>query len=120
MINGLRVRPRGARVVIHRDEAESVTAGGIFLPDGAKDKPQRGTVLAVGPGRKSELGALIPVEGVRAGDSVLYTKFAGDVFKHDGDEVILVEDRDIIAVIEPLDFNEDDEVIVVSIDQLAS
>ena len=97
----IRVRPRGDRVVIRRDESESVTEGGIIIPDAAKDKPHKGTVLAVGPGRQSEVGAWMPIKGLEVGDRVLYTKFAGDVFKHDGEEIILVGERDIIAVIEP-------------------
>jgi chaperonin GroES len=95
------VRPRGTRVLVRRDDAEGITAGGIILPDGVKDKPQRGTVLAIGPGRLSDEGYRIPVEHVAQGDQVLFTKYSGEAFKFEGkEEIFLVDEKDIIAVIE--------------------
>jgi chaperonin GroES len=78
-----------------------MSAGGIILPDQSKDKPQRGTVVAIGPGRLSDEGYRIPVEGVEAGDHVLFTKYSGEAFRFNGrgEEIFLVEDKDVIAVV---------------------
>jgi chaperonin GroES len=103
----LKVRPRGGRVLVRRDDAEGITAGGIILPDGVKDKPQRGTVVAIGPGRLSDEGYRIPVEHVELGDQVLFTKYSGEAFRFQGkEEIFLVDEKDIIAVIE---INDDEE-----------
>jgi chaperonin GroES len=97
----LRVRPRESRVLVRRDETERQTRGGIILPDTARDKQTKGQVLAIGPGRRSDLGAFIPIDGLAVGDMVLFTKYAGDGFKIDGEEYFLVDAKDIVAVIEP-------------------
>jgi chaperonin GroES len=87
-------------VVVEREEAKATTAGGIVLPDTAKDKPQKGKVLAVGDGRVAKDGKRRPLQ-VKIGDSVLFTSYAGDEFKIDGDKkVLLMREDDILAVID--------------------
>jgi chaperonin GroES len=96
----MNIKPLGDRVVIKREEASEKTAGGILLPDTAKDKPQRGKVLAVGPGKLLKNGTRQPV-AVKEGDTVLFTNWAGDEFKKArGDDVLLMHADDILAVIE--------------------
>jgi chaperonin GroES len=97
----MQIKPLGDRVVIRRFEAEEKTAGGILLPDTAKNKPQRGKVLAVGPGRLTKDGKYQPLD-IKEGDTVLFTTWAGDEFKSLGsnDEVVLMRADDILAVIE--------------------
>jgi chaperonin GroES len=96
--SNLKLQPLGDRVVIEREESESVTAGGIVLPDSAKDKPARGKVLSVGDGRLSKTGARIPLQ-VKVGDRVLFSSYAGDTFKMGDDEFVLMREEDILAVI---------------------
>jgi chaperonin GroES len=104
------VKPRGSRVLIRRNDAEGITAGGIILPDGVKDKPQRGTVLALGPGRLSDAGYRIPIEHVEVGDDVLWMKYSGEAFKFSGkEEIFLVDEKEIIAVLEDPEDELDDE-----------
>jgi chaperonin GroES len=93
------VHPRLNRVLIKRDDAEGKSRGGIILPDKAKDKPQRGVVLAVGPGRLTDQGYRLPV-GLEQGNKVLFTKYSGEAFQIDEEEIFLVEDKDVIAVVE--------------------
>ncbi len=95
----MKIQPLGDRVVVERDEAQSKTAGGIVLPDTAKDKPQRGKVISVGDGRITKDGKRRPLQ-VKAGDNVLFTSYAGDEFKLDGEKVLLMREDDILAVIE--------------------
>jgi chaperonin GroES len=96
----MKIQPLGDRVVVEREEAKSTTAGGIVLPDTAKDKPQKGKVLAVGDGRVAKDGKRRPLQ-VKIGDSVLFTSYAGDEFKLDGDKkVLLMREDDILAVID--------------------
>ena len=96
----MNVKPLGDRVVIRRNESESKTAGGILLPDSAKNKPQKGEVLAVGPGRLLKDGSRRPLQ-VKKGDVVLFTNWAGDEFKSSReDEVLLMHEEDILAVID--------------------
>ena len=96
----MNVKPLGDRVVVEREEAQSKTAGGIVLPDTAKDKPQRGKVVAVGEGRITKDGKRRELQ-VKAGDQVLFTSYAGDEFKLPGDlKVLLMREDDILAVIE--------------------
>jgi chaperonin GroES len=96
----MKVQPLGDRVVVEREEAKDKTAGGIVLPDTAKDKPQRGKVIAVGDGRITKDGTRRPLQ-VKAGDQVLFTSYAGDEFKLNGDKkVLLMREDDILAVIE--------------------
>jgi chaperonin GroES len=94
-----RITPLEDRVVIRPLEGEEVTASGLVIPDTAKEKPQEGEVIAVGPGRWDEDGEKrIPMD-VAAGDRVLYSKYAGTEVKLDGDEVLVVSSRDILAKI---------------------
>ena len=96
----MKIKPLGDRIVIKRFEAQEKTAGGIVLPDSAKDKPQKGTVLAVGPGRMIKDGTRRPLQ-VKVGDTVLFTNWAGDVFKESrGDNVLLMREEDVLAVID--------------------
>ena len=94
------LKPLGDRVVVEREEAKETTAGGIVLPDTAKDKPQKGKVLAIGDGRITKDGKRRPLQ-VKVGDSVLFTSYAGDEFKIDGEKkVLLMREDDILAVID--------------------
>jgi len=95
----VKIQPLGDRVVVEREEAESKTAGGIVLPDSAKDKPSRGTVIAVGDGRVLDDGSRGPLQ-VRVGDKVLFSSYAPEVIKIDDEEVLLMREEDILAVIE--------------------
>jgi chaperonin GroES len=96
----MQIQPLGDRVVVKRFEAEDKTAGGILLPDTAKDKPQKGKVLAVGPGRLTKDGKFTPLD-VKVGDTVLFTNWAGDEFKQaQGEDVLLMRIDDILAVID--------------------
>ncbi len=94
----LKVRPLGGKVLIKRLEAEEKTAGGIVLPDTAKEKPQRGKVLAVGPGKLLDSGERAPI-GVVEGDEVLFGKYAGTEIKVDGEEIKILRESDILAKI---------------------
>jgi len=96
----MNLRPLADRVVIEPKEEEEVTALGIILPETAKEKPQKGTVVAVGPGKKDENGVLIPME-VKVNDVVLYAKYGGTEVKLGGDYAVLVlRESDILAVVE--------------------
>ena len=92
----VKLQPLGDRVVVKPIEGEEVTRGGIILPDTAKEKPQEGKVLAVGPGRLSEDGKRIAME-VKVGDVVLYVKYGGTEVKIDGEELMILSERDILA-----------------------
>jgi len=91
-----KIRPLGDRVVIKPLPKEEVSKGGIVLPDTAKEKPQEGKIIAVGPGKLSEDGKRIAME-VKVGDKVLYSKYAGTEFKLDDEEVIILRESDILA-----------------------
>lgn len=96
----MKVQPLGDRVVVEREKASDTTAGGIVLPDTAKDRPQKGKVIAVGNGRVAKDGKRRPLQ-VKVGDHVLFTSYAGDEFKLSGDnKVFLMREDDILAVIE--------------------
>jgi len=96
----MQIKPLGDRVVIRRFEAEDKTAGGILLPDTARNKPQKGKVLAVGPGKLSKDGKYQALD-LKEGDTVLFTNWAGDEFKQaQGDNILLMRADDILAVIE--------------------
>lgn len=95
----MKLKPLGDRVVVEREEAKSTTAGGIVLPDTAKDKPQKGKVMAIGDGRITKDGTRRPLQ-VKIGDSVIFTSYAGDEFKVDGEKVLLMREDDILAVVE--------------------
>ena len=93
-----KIRPLEDRVVIQQIEAEEKTAGGIVLPDTAKEKPQRGKVLAVGPGKLLDSGERAPI-GVSEGDEVLFGKYSGTEIKVDGEEIKILRETDILAKI---------------------
>jgi len=96
----MKLQPLGDRVVVEREEAKGTTAGGIVLPDTAKDKPQKGKVVAIGDGRITKDGKRRPLQ-VKVGDSVLFTSYAGEEFKVLGDQkVLLMREDDILAVID--------------------
>jgi chaperonin GroES len=96
----MNIKPLGDRLVIRRFEADEKTTGGIILPDGAKEKPQKGKVVAVGPGKLSKEGKRTPLS-VKEGDTVLFTNWAGDEFKKGaGDDVLLMREEDVLAVLE--------------------
>ena len=92
----LKIRPLGEKVLVKRLEAEQVTRGGIVLPDTAKEKPQRGTVLAVGDGRMLKDGTRAKFQ-VKKGDKVLFASYAGTEMKIDGDEYVLMDESDVLA-----------------------
>ena len=93
-----KLRPLGDRVVIEPIPREDMTKSGIVLPDTAKEKPQKGTVLAVGPGRILDDGKRESID-VKKGDSVLYAKYAGTEFKIDDEELLIVSQKDILAIV---------------------
>lgn len=93
------IRPLHDRVVIERIEEELTSAGGIVIPDSAKEKPMRGKVLAIGPGKMLDSGSVIPL-GVKEGDQVLFGKYSGTEIKIDGKETVVMREDDILAVIE--------------------
>ena len=92
-------RPLHDRVVVRRVESESRTAGGIIIPDTAKEKPQEGEIIGVGPGARDEAGKLVPLD-VKAGDKVLFGKWSGTEVKIDGTEYLIMKESDIMGVIE--------------------
>ena len=93
------LRPMGDRVVIRPAAREETTRSGIVLPDTSKEKPQRGAIIAVGPGRVSDEGKKIPME-VKVGDTVLFAKYAGTEFKLEDDELLILRESDILAISE--------------------
>jgi len=92
------IKPLGDRVVIEAVEQAPTSAGGVILPDTAKEKPQEGIILAVGPGRKTDKGELIPIE-LKAGDKVIYSKYSGSEIKLDGTEYLIISEKDVLAVV---------------------
>src|SRR6202007_1331514 len=94
-------RPLHDRVVVRRIEAEEKTAGGIIIPDSAKEKPQAGEVIAVGPGGRDEAGKLIPID-LKVGDKVLFGKWSGTEVKVDGQELLIMKESDIMGVLTDL------------------
>ena len=95
----VRLQPLGDRVVVERDELEEVTAGGIVLPDSAQDKPARGTIVSVGDGKLLDDGSRSTLQ-VQVGDHVLFSSYSGESFKIDDNELLLMREEDILAVIE--------------------
>ena len=95
---GMKLQPLGDRVVVRRDESEEKTAGGLFLPDSAKNKPSRGVVVSVGDGRVLEDGTRSKFV-VKEGDRVLFLSYAGEDFKFGEDEFLLMRESDILAII---------------------
>jgi chaperonin GroES len=94
-----KLRPLGDRVVIKPTAREDMTKSGIVLPDTAKEKPQEGVILAAGPGKIDDNGKREPMD-VKVGDKVLYAKYAGTEFKIEGDELLIVSQKDILAIVE--------------------
>ncbi|KTF03986.1 MULTISPECIES: co-chaperone GroES [Trueperella] len=92
------IKPLDDRIVIQQVEAEETTASGLVLPDTAKDKPQEGTVVAVGPGRIDDNGNRVAME-VAVGDTVIYSKYGGTEVKYGSDEYIILSQRDVLAVV---------------------
>jgi chaperonin GroES len=91
-------RPLHDRVVVKRIEAETKTSGGIIIPDTAKEKPQEGEVIAVGPGARDENGKLVPLE-VKAGDRILFGKWSGTEVKLDGQDLLIMKESDILGIV---------------------
>ena len=94
----MRFRPLHDRVVVKRIDAEEKTAGGIIIPDTAKEKPQEGEVVAVGPGGRDEAGKLVPID-VKAGDRILFGKWSGTEVKIDGVEYLIMKESDVMGVL---------------------
>ena len=93
----MNLQPLEDRIVVRPSEAETQTASGLVIPDTAKEKPQQGTVLAVGPGRRSEQsGEIIPL-GIEAGDKVVYSKYGGTEITVEGEDLLILTSRDILA-----------------------
>ncbi|HKU52996.1 MAG TPA: co-chaperone GroES [Nitrospira sp.] len=99
MASKLKLKPLGGRVIVEPIEQEEMTAGGIILPETAKEKPQEGKILAAGPGDRDEDGERIPMD-VQIGDKVLYAKYSGTEVKMDGKKLLILRESDILAVIE--------------------
>jgi len=97
----MKLRPLGDRIIVRRTEASEKSAGGVFIPDSAKQKPQRGTVLAVGPGKMLKDGTRRALQ-VREGDRVVFTAWAGDEFKDkaSGDAILVMHEEDVLAVVD--------------------
>ena len=93
------IRPLGEKVLVKRLEAEATTTGGIVLPDSAKEKPKRGTILSVGEGRLLDTGERKALQ-LKAGEQVLFTSYAGTEIKVDGEEMIIMDETDVLAVLE--------------------
>ena len=95
----VKIKPLEDRIVVQALEAETTTASGIVIPDTAKEKPQEGTVLAVGPGRVDDNGNRVPLD-VSVGDVVLYSKYGGTEVRYGGDDYLVLSARDVLAIIE--------------------
>jgi len=96
----MNLKPLDDRIVVKPNEAETQTASGLVIPDTAKEKPQQGKVLAVGPGKRAETsGELIPL-GIEVGQTVLYSKYGGTEITADGEDVLVLNGRDVLAIVE--------------------
>ncbi len=95
----VKLQPLGDRVVVERDELEEITSGGIVLPDSAQDKPARGTIVSVGDGKLLDDGTRSQLQ-VKVGDHVLFSSYSGEGFKIDEEELLLMREEDILAVVE--------------------
>jgi chaperonin GroES len=95
----MKFRPLHDRVVVRRIEAEEKTAGGIIIPDTAKEKPMEGEVIAVGPGARDETGKLVPLD-LKEGDRILFGKWSGTEVKIDGEELLIMKESDVMGVVE--------------------
>jgi len=94
----IKLKPLGNRVVVEPIEQEEITAGGIVLPETAKEKPQRGKVLSVGPGERDDDGEYIPLD-VKEGDTVLFAKYSGTEIKVDGKKLLILRESDLLAIV---------------------
>ena len=94
----IKMRPLGSRLVIEPIEQEDITAGGIVLPETAKEKPQKGTVLAIGHGERNDAGERIPMD-VKVGEVVLYAKYSGTEIKYDGKKLLILRESDVLAIL---------------------
>jgi chaperonin GroES len=94
----MNLKPLGDRLVVKPTEQEDVTASGIFLPETAKEKPQQGTVVSVGPGTRTEDGERVALD-VKEGDKVLYARYAGTTLKIDGEEILILKESDVLAIV---------------------
>ena len=94
----MNIKPLGDRVVVRSMEQEEKTASGIIVPDTAKEKPQKGQVLAVGPGKVLDNGTRQPMD-VKNGDTVIFAKYAGSEIKVDGEEVLIIRESDVLAIL---------------------
>ena len=92
------IKPLEDRILVRPDEGEETTISGIVIPDTAKEKPQEGTILAVGPGKRSDTGELVPMD-VKDGDRVMYSKYGGTEIKVDGEELLILSARDVLAIV---------------------
>ncbi|MDQ1393736.1 MAG: chaperonin GroES [Acidimicrobiaceae bacterium] len=92
----MNLQPLDDRIVVKQNEAEEKTASGLVIPDTAKEKPQQGEVLAVGPGRRADTGELIPLD-IAVGDTVLYSKYGGTEIVVDGEDLLVLTSRDVLA-----------------------
>jgi chaperonin GroES len=97
----MKFRPLADRIVVRRIDAEEKTSGGIIIPDTAKEKPQEGEVLAVGPGARDDGGKLIALD-VKVGDRVLFGKWSGTEVKLDGEDLLIMKESDVMGIIEPV------------------
>ena len=95
----MKLRPLQDRIIVKRVEEETMTAGGIFIPETAKEKPQKGEIVAVGNGKKTEDGKVIPID-VKVGEKVLFGKYAGTEIKVEGEEYLIMREDDILGVME--------------------
>jgi chaperonin GroES len=99
MASKLKLKPLGGRVIVEPIEQEEMTAGGIILPETAKEKPQEGKILAAGPGDRDEDGKRVAMD-VKVGDRVLYAKYSGTEVKVDGKKLLILKENDILAIVE--------------------
>ena len=99
MASKMKLKPLGGRVIVEPIEQEEMTAGGIILPETAKEKPQEGKILAAGPGDRNDKGERVAME-VKVGDKVLYAKYSGTEVKVEGKKLLILRESDILAVVE--------------------
>jgi chaperonin GroES len=94
----MNIKPLYDRILVKREKAEEVTSGGIIIPDTSKEKPSKGTVLAIGEGNRNEKGELIPLI-VKVGDKILFSRYGGTEFKYNDEEFLIMKETDILAII---------------------
>ena len=95
----MNLKPLGDRVVVEHVEQAEKSAGGVFLPDTAKEKPQEGRVLAIGTGRTLDNGTVLPLT-VQVGDKIIYSKYSGSEIKYEGKEVLIISEKDVLAIVD--------------------